>query len=270
MSYLVYTGAGRIPSAELAFMRAAFSFLALSPYVTPHVRKAFARGSGTLWLRSAAGAISMQCYFWNLQSSNVGTANTFANLAPVFVALLAWIFLREAINKPEAVGIALAVAGAISINAPWANPPRALVTVVGVMGSLSASVSYLALREAVLEFSSPLVVWCLSVVTMAACPFAPGAAWILPQGGSWLLIAGVGAAGLMGQVLMTRSFVYVRPQVASVLALTSLAWGLVLQIAFEGKVPRAGEWLAYALVLLGVALLQLTAPSRSVAEAAGE
>ncbi len=270
MSYLVYAGAGRIPSAELAFMRATFSFVALSPFITAHVRKAFSARSGTLWLRSVAGAISVQCYFWNLQSSNVGTANTFANLAPVFVALFAWWFLREKINRPEALGIALAVAGALSINAPWANPPRGLVTAVGVTGSLSASISYLALREAALEFSPPLVVWCLSAATMLACPFAPGAAWIMPHGSFWLLIAGVGAAGMMGQVLMTRSFLYVRPQVASVLALSSLIWGLVLQIVFEHKVPKAGEWVTYALVLLGVALLQLTARSHAVAEAAAE
>ncbi len=270
MSYLVYAGAGRIPSAELAFMRAAFSFIALTPFVTAHVRKAFSNRSGTLWLRSVSGAVSMQCYFWNLQNSNVGTANTFTNLAPVFVALLAWTFLRETINRPEAAGIALAVAGALTINAPWANPPRGMVTAIGVIGALTASVSYLALREAALEFSSLLVVWCLSAVTMLACLFAPGAVWLMPHGRLWLLIAGVGAAGMMGQVLMTRSFLYVRPQVASVLALTSLIWGVVLQIVFEHKVPNAGEWVAYALVLLGVALLQLTAPSRAVAEAAGE
>ena len=168
------------------------------------------------------------------------------------------------------MGIALAVAGALAINAPWANPPRGLVTAVGVFGSLSASVSYLALREAALEFSSAVVVWCLSAVTMLGCLFAPGAAWIMPHGRLWLLIAGVGVAGMMGQVLMTRAFLHVRPQVASVLALTSLIWGLVLQIVFEHKIPAAGEWAAYAFVLLGVAILQLTAPPRAVAEAPGE
>lgn len=259
MSYLIFHSAGRIPSNQLTFFRGILSLLILTPFVRDVLPKAFARGSRFLWIRSAAGAGSVLSFYFNLQHSDVGTATAFADLAPVFVVLLGWTFLKESLHGPELIGIALATLGAIFLNARWAVPPPPIVTLVGVGGAFIASISYLALREAVLEFKSTLVVWCLSLCASAACLLLPRSDWVIPSSpAEWTALFGVGLSALLGQVLLTRSFLYLRPQVCSVLGFTSMFWGLLLQIGLDGRNPARGAWLAYSLVVAGVVVLQIT------------
>ena len=257
MGYLVHACSGRVPAGELAFLRGVVSMAVLAPFSARHLRKALRPNAWTLWLRSLAGAASMILYYWNLQKTTVGTAATLSNLTPVFVTLLAWGVLKELLNVAEAAGIVFAVCGALLLSSGRASAPPPAVIAIGVSGAIAASVAYLALREAALQFSSSMVVWSLSLASSVAAWFLPGAAWIFPTGVLALLVLGVALTGMTGQVLMTNSFVYLRPQVAGVLALTSLVWGVLFEIALDRRRPSAREWLSYSLVVLGVTVLQM-------------
>lgn len=254
MAYLVHSAGGELPSVQIAFWRGVIACVILLPAVAGHLRKAIRPGAGSLWLRSGTGAVSILCYFWNLQVAGVGTSTTYSNLVHIFVAVLGWRFRGLVITGKQVAGIGLAVAGATVLSAGSVSVSPKIV-LVGVAGALAASVSYLALREAAQDFSASLVVWMLGAVSALMCVFVPSK-WVPIGVSSALLLAGIGIFGTLGQWLMTRSFLYLPPQVAGVLALTSLIWGVGFEILLAGRRPHLADWLSYGLVLGGVAMLR--------------
>lgn len=263
MGFLVHASAGRIPSGELTFLRGAFSWVVLLPFSLRYITLAFSRQSTYLWLRSAAGATSMVCFFWNLQHTNVGTASALSNLAPVLVALLSWQLLRERLDLREGLAVAITVSGALTLYRHSGQSLPLIVIIVGLAGALTTSIAYLSLRQAALRFTPELVVWCLSTLTMLAAAIAPGEPWVRPSAPELAPIGGVMVAGLLGQVFMTRAYVHLRAPVASALGLSSLVWGVLCEVIFHRDYPSALEWLSYALIIAGVALLQLASERRA-------
>jgi drug/metabolite transporter (DMT)-like permease len=254
MAFLVHLTDGQLPAAQAAFWRGLIACLVLLPTAARHLPKAVAPGAASLWTRSIAGAASILCYFWNLQVGGVGTATTYSNLVHIFVALIGWRFRGLVITGKQMMGIGLAVAGATVLSAGSASvSPR--VVLVGVGGALAASVSYLALREAAQDFTASLVVWLLGAMSAIASLMVPGE-WAPVGLQLGLVIAGIGIFGTLGQWLMTRSFLHLPPQVAGVLALTSLIWGVLFEILLASRRPQWADWASYALVLTGVAILR--------------
>ncbi len=270
MGYLVHSCAGRMPPAQVAFFRSLFACLALAPWAATHLGSAFSRAGVSLWTRSVCGGISALCYFWNLQASSVGTATALGNLAHVFVAALGWRFRNLQVTRLQIGGIALAVVGALSLSAGAAAPPVSVLA-VGISGALTASIAYLALREAAQIFSTGLVVWAFGFGGMVASLLVPGSSWlalhaITVDPGVALRVAGLGLAGLLGQFLMTRSFLYLPAHIASVLSLSSLIWGVLLEMWLDHHRPSIAEWSSYGLVVLGIALLKVSTGEKPAGE----
>jgi drug/metabolite transporter (DMT)-like permease len=263
MSFIVHASSNQIPSSELVFLRALLSMFLLTPFVLPQLSLVFSKDSKFLWLRSAAGAISMVCFYWNLQHTTVGKAGVLSNLAPIFIAFLSWKFFNEKISMREGGAIGLALIGVLLLYGREAMSLSIIIALVGTLGALSTSVAHLSLRQAALRFTPELVVWCLSFFTMFASILFSGSDWIVPKNGQLFPMLGVGITGLLGQVFLTRSYMHLRAPIASAFGLSSLVWGVTFEIAFHREIPPAGEWVSYAFVILGVCLLQLAAAERN-------
>jgi drug/metabolite transporter (DMT)-like permease len=267
MSYGVHASAPGIPARQLACLRGVLGLALLTPFVWRRLPQVFDPRARWVWIRSGAGALSILCYFWNLQHTSVGTAKALSDFAPIFVALFSARVLRERLGALECAGIALAVGGALALGIPEESAPPLRAVGIGLLGALAASTAYLSLREAAAQYSSALVVWCLCLVSALAALALPGEAW-RPLGARGLAFVGlVGVSGLCGQLLMTRAYTALSASVASAIGLTALVWGVLLEVAFDGFRPGWVACASYAAVLSGVGLLQ-AARARGSASAA--
>ncbi|MCL2724951.1 MAG: DMT family transporter [Polyangiaceae bacterium] len=124
-----------------------------------------ARNRRFVFWRALFGTASMLCTFYALSSTtlSLGDTVTLTNLTPVFLAMLAPVFLSERTTWGVAAAIALALGGVILVLHPavlfggsnlvahglTASGPSAIVTaVVAVCSSFFASIAMMMLRRA--------------------------------------------------------------------------------------------------------------------------
>jgi drug/metabolite transporter (DMT)-like permease len=264
MSWLVHACPG-VPPAEIALLRGLAGLAILTPLAWRRLSTLLGRRSGFLWLRALSGAVSILCYYWNLQHTSVGTSKALQDLAPIFVAVYSLYVLRERLGGRTGFGIALAIGGALVIGLQGASPPSLPVLAVGLLGAVAAASAFLSLREAAVEHSPELVVWTLCAASSVVSSFAlfgpdgtagVPSAWVAPRTLEWVMVLGVALTGLAGQLWMTRAYQRLSASVASALGLTALLWGVLFEIAFSHARPATADWIGYACILVGAIALR--------------
>jgi drug/metabolite transporter (DMT)-like permease len=210
----------------------------------------------TLWVRSVAGSAGVLCAFYALTHLPISTALTLSNTVPVWVTLLAWPALGQRPSRAVWAAIAVGLVGIILIQRPTAGGDRwaalaavgnALCTAVAMIGL--NRLGRLDARAVVTHFSGVSTVVTLLVLLLTAPSAAAGA---FGDRATPLLLAGVGLAGTLGQLAMTRAFALGTPARVSVVGLMQIVFALAFDVLLW---RRSFD----ALTVLGILLV--TAPS---------
>src|SRR3954447_1403805 len=133
------------------------------------------------WLRIAiVGLLWLGAYNVLLNAAeqrvDAGTAAMLVNIAPVFIAVLAGVLLREGFPRSLFTGCAVAFGGVVLIGI--ATSEHGLDSTTGALLCVAAAVAYaiaVVIQKPLLERSSGLIVTALAsgVATVACLPFAP-------------------------------------------------------------------------------------------------
>lgn len=107
----------QLPANTIAFLRFFLASVALGAYLSFTRRPAIKRSD---WLRLAACGLTGVSLYNFLQNQGLRYAGStdaaiLAAMAPAFLAVLAWLFLREHIGRIQATGIVVALAGSILV-----------------------------------------------------------------------------------------------------------------------------------------------------------
>jgi drug/metabolite transporter (DMT)-like permease len=132
---------------------------------------------------------------------DAGTASMLINTGPIFIAILAGVFLGEGLPARLLAGCAVAFAGTVVIGfATSTSPDVAANPSWGVFLCLAAALAYasgVTLQKPALRHVTPLqVIWIAGVVAAIAClPFGPGlveeVASAQPSSIAWLVYLGI-------------------------------------------------------------------------------
>lgn len=199
---------------------------------------------GTLWIRSIAGSLSMVGTFYCLTQLPVSEVLTLTNMFPLWVALLSWPLF----NEPPTLMVWLSLASGLSGVALMQQPHLAdgnIATYIALACSLSTAVAMLGLhrlhgvdiRAIVVHFSGVAFLLCLASLFLFERT--------TPTVGDMdahevLLLLAVGGTATMGQFFLTKAFVAGPPAKVAVVALTQVAFALIIDIlvwkyAFNGQ-----------------------------------
>jgi drug/metabolite transporter (DMT)-like permease len=209
----------------------------------------------TLWVRSVAGSLGVLCAFYALTHLPISTALTLSNTVPVWVTLLAWPALGQRPNATVWLAVGVGLCGILLIQRPDAAGDRwAMLAALG--NALCTAVAMIGLnrlggldaRAVVTHFSGVSTVFTAAVLLLTGGGAAAGAF----AGATPMLLAGVGLAGTLGQLAMTRAFALGTPARVSVVGLMQIVFAL----AFDVLIWRRSF---DALTVLGILLI--AAPS---------
>ena len=253
MSALVKEAEHGLPTAEIVFVRAALTLalsyvmvwrIGRSPWGTPHRRP-------SLVLRGTLGFIALACYYWTLGRLPLAEATTVHHTAPIWTAVLAWLFLREGLSAGTAVALALGMAGVVLVARPGGGglglDPVGLAVAVG--GAFCSAAAYVTVRRLtnpvpttahpepgpgehplVIVFYFPLVATPLSLVWAAP-------QWVTPSGREWLLLAGIGVTTQIGQVCLTYGLSREPAARAMAVGYLQVAFAIAVGAALFAEVP---------------------------------
>lgn len=257
MNFLVKFSLETIPSSEAVFARGLIGMLLLTPLIYTKIPILLTRTGTILWIRCIGGGISVLCLFYNLQRIGVGDATALINLSTLFVVTFSWLVLKEAVSKIEWSGIGAIILGALILQSPFGSGLPLAAVLIGLLGAVTASIAYIALRQAAQRFSPLFVVWGFCFVSALVSLCFPSQPWNIPDLPHFLLLIVMGLLGLAGQIWMTYAYMQLSAALACALSLSSLIWGLTFESLYLMSIPKPIAFLSYGFILVGVYILQV-------------
>lgn len=214
-----------------------------------------------LWVRSGAGCVSLVCNFYALTHLPVGDVLTLSNTFPIWVALLSWPVLGLAPRWDVWLSIGVGVLGVVILQQPQLEAGN-LATLAALTGAVSTAVSMLGLhrlrgvdaRAVVVHFSAVGLVCCLTLLSLRglATPWRSLFEWPV-----WGMLVGLGASATVGQLMLTKAFAAGAPAKVSVVGLTQVGFGLMLDAVIWQRQFTAATLVGTALVVAPTAWIVL-------------
>lgn len=205
-------------------------------------------------LRVPVVVLTAGSFFYSISVLPLAEALTLAFLAPVFVALLGGLLLKEKMDAPVWQALGFGVAGMLVMV--W---PRLQGQVsgagLGVAAALFSAVTYafnlILLRRIALK-EHPAVIVGFQNCGPALVLAIPAALAFVPMTGRDVLIyLAAGALGVAGHLMLTSAFARAEASRLAPLEYTGLIWASGLGYAFFGEVPLITTYAGAVLIVAG-------------------
>lgn len=205
-------------------------------------------------LRVPVVVLTAGSFFYSISVLPLAEALTLAFLAPVFVALLGGLLLKEKMDAPVWQALGFGVAGMLVMV--W---PRLQGQVsgagLGVAAALFSAVTYafnlILLRRIALK-EHPAVIVGFQNCGPALVLAIPAALAFVPMTGRDILIyLAAGALGVAGHLMLTSAFARAEASRLAPLEYTGLIWASGLGYAFFGEVPLITTYAGAVLIIAG-------------------
>jgi len=244
-----------LPNEMIVFVRNLFGLLMLSTWLLQH-------GLGTLktrilhvhLMRAVFGVSAMYCFFYALAHLPLAQGLLLKMTAPLFMPLLAYLWLREHAPRLALAALPLGFAGVILVLDPGGD--FSWIAIVGLLGGLLAAVAKVTVRR--LGHSEPtfrvVFYFALFATFISAVPLLW--AWQTPAPKSWGLMLLMGATGTLGQLLLTRGYAIARASQAAPFTYFSVVFGAAYGYLFWGETLDLG-FITGALCVAAAGLLAI-------------
>ncbi len=193
-------------------------------------------------------------FFYSISVLPLAEALTLSFLAPVFVALLGGLLLKERIDRQVLQALAFGIAGMLVMVWPRLQGHVSGAS-LGVAAALFSAVSYafnLILLRSIATREHPTVIVAFQNIGPALCLAVPAASVFVPMGLSDLaayLFAGV--LGVAGHLTLTSAYAKAAAARLAAIEYTALVWASLLGFFFFGEVPLYTTYAGALLIVAG-------------------
>lgn len=205
MAVMIRLAASQLHAFEIAFFRNFFGFAFTLPLLLRHGPRILRTDKLHLYIgRCLIGIVSMLCGFWAIVHLPLAKAVTISYATPLFVTILAVLFLGEVVRLRRWVAVGLGFIGVLVIMRPGAEgfDGNTLVALMAAVMSAIVSISIKILSRT--ENPDTIVIYTsLLWVPMSLVPAL--FVWITPTGTTWLWLVAAGFFGTAGHMAWTRA-----------------------------------------------------------------
>jgi drug/metabolite transporter (DMT)-like permease len=256
------------PSAVAAFYRVFFTTLPLLPVAVWRYRSAFRRIGGRDLLGAALAGVALAVHFaaWfeSLAWTSVAASVTLVQSQPLFVAVGAWLLLRERLTRRMLAGILVAVVGMAAMSTGdllggvLVGPDPLLGNGLAVLGAVMAAGYVLAgrsLRRRVALVPYVVVVYSVCTVCLLVIALLQGGPLVGYPASEWLVFVGLAIGpGLLGHTVINWTLAHLESSVVSVSLLGEPIGATLLAFALLGEDPTVYTVAGGVVVLAGIYL----------------
>jgi len=244
---IVKTLGQRLDPFEIAFFRCVFGLIAVLPFLQG------TRGwtiSGKPWmhvLRSIVGVSGMFCGFYAITHLPLATATAISFTKPLFLIVLAVIFLGEIVRWRRWTATAIGFLGVLIVLRPGSET-FSFAMIIALLGSfLIADVTVLVKKLSVTDRNVTILFY-FGVITTLVSAVPAVFVWKTPTGVEWPLLVLIGATAALGQYFSLRSFRIAEATAVMPFDYTRLLFAGLFGYLFFAEVPDG--W-----TLVGIAVL---------------
>lgn len=255
---------GSIPLPELVFFR---SFIALAPLILFLMWTGdFPSGLKTKQplkhiIRCLLGTFAMFCTFKVLELLPIAEATTLKYLSPIFLVMLAILFLKEQVSAKRWLGVGLGLSGLLLMTLPnfsllpESNHNTLLGIALGVLGALCTAGARLQIRQLTQMGENAGAIAFYFAITSSAVGLL-GMIGMMgefqsPKLWQWVCLIAIGLIGGLAQITMTLAFKYAQASVLAPFDYFGIVCSVIIGFVVFAELPSLSFWLAMPLILLG-------------------
>ncbi len=205
MAVMIRLASSELHAFEIAFFRNFFGFVFALPLLMHHGVGILKTDKLSLYVgRCLIGIVSMLCGFYAIVHLPLAKAVTISYSTPLFVTILAVLFLGEMVRLRRWTAVGLGFIGVLVIMRPGADSFDANTLVALTAAVLSAIVAISIKVLSRTEKPDAIVLW----TTMLWVPLSLVPAlfvWTWPTGWTWAWIVAAGFFGTAGHMFWTRA-----------------------------------------------------------------
>jgi drug/metabolite transporter (DMT)-like permease len=248
-----------LPNEMLVFMRNLMGLFVIAPLL---LRYGTAELRTPLYplhlLRATLGLSAMYCFFYVLGQLPLADGMLLKMTSPIFMPLIALLWLGERVGRMAIVAIPLGFVGVALVLKPGGE--MSWVALLGVLGGALAALAKVTVRRLGHSESTTRIVFyfALNATVISAVPLLW--AWQTPTPEQWALLGLMGVMGTAGQLLLTRGYGIAPAAKVSPFTYFSVVFGAAYGYLFWDEVL---DWLFVAGALLIAAAGVLAVRSRS-------
>ncbi|HPD20502.1 MAG: DMT family transporter [Pseudomonadota bacterium] len=209
MGALVRLASSTLSNEVVVFFRNIFALVFLMPillYRRTGVSLRPPRSMVPLHLfRAATGLSAMYCYFYSLAHMKLAEAVLLSYTSPLFIPIIAFLWLREPMDRRVIRAVVIGFAGVLLILKPGVGIFQP-VALIALLAAVLASLAMVSIRR--MSFSEPpgriVFYYTLFSTLISALPLSW--AWQTPGRQAFLVLLLVGVVAVSAQIFMTRGY----------------------------------------------------------------
>lgn len=206
-------------------------------------------------LRAVLMCLTSFFFFYGVTHLPLAIATALAMSAPIYVALLGILVLKEPAHRSIGGAIVLGIAGSLIIVFAGREPvsatgePSALAWTAAVLAPISYAAGIVLLKwHSANEGAAAITLAQAAMSGLIAFPFAlPG--FVVPEADRWLEVILLGVLGAAGYLLFIAALRSLPASVFSVVDYSALLWAALYGYVIFGEVPDASLWIGGALII---------------------
>lgn len=251
MSVFVRLSGKGLPSFQKAFFRNAVALVFITCVMIKEKKPFLPKKQNVPYIfgRAFFGTIGLVSNFYAIDHLVLADANMLNKLSPFFAIVFSLFLLKEKPSFVQILGVICAMFGSVLIIKPGFANPEMLPSLVGLCGGMGAGLAYTFVRKlgSMGEDGSRIIFWfslfsCLVCIPFILIDFVP------MTFGQVALLVGAGCSACVGQVGITKAYLYAPAKEISVYDYTQVIFAAFFGFFIFGQIPDLLSFAGYALI----------------------
>ena len=201
-----------------------------------------------LLARSSFGLAGVVLNFYAIANLTLADSSMLGKLSPIFVTIMACIFLKEKIESKQILSIIITFLGALLVIKPEFSLEM-LPSLAGILSAAASGVAYTLLRYLKDKESPDTIIFYFSLISVVfTAPFAL-AEYVQPTFIQLGLLLATGVFASVGQFGITYAYKYAKATEVSIYNYSAIVFGIILGFIFFGEIPDTLSLLGGAIII---------------------
>ncbi len=197
-------------------------------------------GWGKLIFRGILGSSSLYAMLYNIETISLGTSVAFAETAPIWTAIFAFLILKERLTFSIISSVIVGFIGVILISNPETSNLKTINIIYGILSGVFASLAFISIRALRGYFDDLTIMLSFGVIASLmglVLIFFTQDGFSSLNFKNWFFIFVVGISGTIGQYYITRAYTFAPPGVVAPIDYTRIIFGLIFGIILGDAIP---------------------------------
>lgn len=253
MTVLVKHLSGDYPSHVQNFYRQTGSLIVAIPFILRGPRQVLFVPMATmppLFLRSLLATVGMILLLYTYEAVPMAEANALSFTRPLWVVLLAAVFLRETIGSSRIAAVAVGFLGVLIIMRPWsAGASLGWPHLAALVSALCLAGTITGVKSLTKDLSaSSILVWSSIIGELMCLPFAL-VDWRWPSVGDLIPLFLIGLLSAANQVLFIKGMAIGEAAVLAPIDYIRLVLSIMAGLVVFGEMPDVFTYLGASVII---------------------